>query len=70
MSHAKRVSNRRRRRNAVPIFSAAGVSLALAGTASAGTGGSAAEMPSQDTGALHEITLSEEDISDVSLATF
>jgi len=36
----------------------------------AGTGGPAADIPSADTAPRHEITLGEEEISDVSLATF
>ena len=48
----------------------AGMSLSLAGGASASTGGSAADMPSQNTSPRHEIFLGEEEISDVSLSTF
>jgi hypothetical protein len=45
------------------------VSLFLAGGASAGTGGSAAEAL-RDAAPPPEVTLNEEEISDVSLATF
>ena len=69
MSHAKQASKRRRRSKAVPVLGAAGLSL-LASGASAVTGGPAADMPTQNTGVSHEITLGEEEISDVSLATF
>jgi hypothetical protein len=44
--------------------------LALAGSASAGTSGPAADIASRDTAPRHEITLGEEELSDVSLATF
>jgi len=48
----------------------AGMSLALAGGASAKTSGSGVGIRSDDTAARHEITLPEEEISDVNLATF
>jgi hypothetical protein len=60
MSNAKQVSKRKRRACAVPLLGAAGLSLSLATGAPAATVGPAA----------HEITLGEEEISDVSLATF
>jgi hypothetical protein len=60
MSNAKHVSKRKSRACAVPLLGAAGLSLALASGAPAATVGPAA----------HEITLGEEEISDVSLATF
>jgi hypothetical protein len=63
MSHAKQASTKRKRSiNAVPVLSAAGLSLSLA---SAAIGRPAADMPTS-----HEITLCEEEISDVSLAKF
>jgi hypothetical protein len=58
MSHRKQPSKRR----FTPTLGAAGLSFSLA------TGISAAAT--QDTGVSHEVTLSEEEISDVSLATF
>ncbi len=70
MSHAKEASKRKRRRKAAPVLGAAGLSLSLASGASAAVGGLAAEMPTRNTGVSHEITLREEEISDVSLATF
>ena len=71
MSHAKQASTKRKRSiNAVPVLSAAGLSLSLASGASAAIGRPAADMPTPKTGMSHEITLSEEEISDVSLATF
>ena len=70
MSHAKQASKRKRRSKALPVLGAAGLSLSLASGASAVTGGPAADMPTRNTGESHEITLGEEEISDVSLATF
>jgi hypothetical protein len=70
MSHTKHTSKRKRARKAVPMLGVAGVSLVLAGSASAGTSGPAADIASRDTAPRHEITLGEEEISDVSLATF
>ena len=70
MAHAKQASRRKRRRTALPALGVAGVSLSLAGGASAATSGPATDIPSWDTAARHEIVLGEEEISDVSLATF
>ena len=60
MSPAKQASKRKSRACAVPLLGAAGLSLSLASGAPAATVGPTA----------HEITLGEEEISDVSLATF
>jgi hypothetical protein len=70
MANTKPDSKRRRRRKAVPALGLAGVSLAMAGGASASTEGTAADIPSQNTSLHHEIFLGEEELSDVSLATF
>jgi len=70
MAHAKQASKRKRRRTALPALGVAGVSLSLAGGASAATSGPAMDIPSRDTTASHEIALGDEEISDVSLATF
>jgi hypothetical protein len=70
MSHVKQASKRKHRACAVPLLGAAGLSLSLASGAPAATGGPVADMPTQNTGVGHEITLGEEEISDVSLATF
>jgi hypothetical protein len=71
MSHAKQASTKRKRSiNAVPVLSAAGLSLSLASGASAAIGRPAADVLTPKTGMSHEITLCEEKISDVSLATF
>ena len=63
MSNAKQTSKRKHRACAVPLLSAAGLSLSLASGASAGTGTAATDMPSQKTGVSHEVTLGEEEIS-------
>jgi len=68
MSHTKQASKRKRRTKAVPVLGAAGL-LSLAGGASATTV-PAADMPTQKIAPSHEITLGDEEISDVSLATF
>jgi hypothetical protein len=61
MSRAKQASKRKSRACAVPLLGAAGLSLSLASGAPAATVGPVLS---------HEITLGEEEISDVSLATF
>ena len=68
MARAKRASKRKRRRMAFPALGAAGVSLAMAGGASATV--PTANVPPRDTELRPVITLDEEEISDVSLATF
>jgi hypothetical protein len=70
MAHAKQASKRKRRSKALPVLGVAGVSLAMAGGASASTANSAADIQSQNTSPRHEIFLGEEEISDVSLSTF
>ena len=60
MSRAKQAPKRKHRACAIPLLGAAGLSLSLASGAPAATVGPAA----------HEITLGEEEISDVTLATF
>ena len=68
MARAKRTSKQKRRRMAFPALGAAGVSLAVAGGASATV--STANVPPRDTEFRPVITLDEEEISDVSLGTF
>ena len=60
MSRGKKTSKRKSRACAVPLLGAAGLSLSMVSGAPAATVGPTA----------HEITLDEEEISDVSLATF
>jgi hypothetical protein len=72
MSQSKQASKRKRRTKAVPVMGAAGL-FSLAGgvgAASAATGGPALDVPLQTITPSHEITLGEEELSDVSLATF
>jgi hypothetical protein len=69
MARAKQASKRNRRSKALPVLGIAGVSLAVAGGASASTGLSATDLP-QNTSPRHDIFLGEEEISDVSLSTF
>ena len=68
MAHAKRASKQKRRRIALPVLGATGVSLAVAGGAYATA--PTANVALQETTPLPAITLSEEEIADVSLATF
>ena len=72
MSHAKQASTKRKRSmKAVPALGAAGLSFALASGVPAVASGPAAEMLIGKNAAVsQEITLFEEEISDVSLATF
>lgn len=69
MAHPKQASKRKARRTTLPAFGAAGVSLAMAGSASAATAPTA-NAPSQDTAQHPVIFLGDEELSDVSLATF
>ena len=70
MARMKQVSKRKRRRRiGLPALGAAGVSLVMAGGASANA--PTANVPSlQDTSLRPAITLDEEEIADVSLGTF
>lgn len=70
MPGVKQASKRKRVTKSVPVWGAAGLTFSLVG------GASAAAVPTQDVPQTpniapgHEITLGEEEISDVSLATF
>src|ERR1700728_4444727 len=70
MSHAKHSSKRKSRSKTVPVLGIAGVSLAMAGGASASTSGPATDTLPQNSLPGHQMFLGEEEISDVSLATF
>jgi hypothetical protein len=70
MARSKNSSKRNGRKRAAPALGIAGVSLAMASGASASTAGSAVDVPAQNTAMHHELFLSEEEISDVSLSTF
>jgi hypothetical protein len=65
---SKRVLKSKRRRKALPALGVASVALSLASGASASTSEATTNIPS--TSQPHEIFLGEEEISDVSLATF
>jgi hypothetical protein len=68
MSHAKQASKRKRRSKAVPALGAAGL-LSLAGGASV-QAAPAANMPVRMIEPGHEMLLGDEEVADVSLATF
>jgi hypothetical protein len=70
MPRTKQTSKRSRQKDALPVLGAVGVSLSLASGASAAPAVPATEAPSQGIIPNHQITLSEEEIADVSLATF
>jgi hypothetical protein len=70
MSRTKKTSKRSRVKTALPAFGVAGVSLAIAGGASAAIPATAVDAQSQNASPRHEIFLGEEEISDVSLSTF
>ena len=57
------------KRKVVPVLGAAGLSLSLVGGASA-AGAQVADALTQNSVVSHEITLGEEEIADVNLATF
>ena len=67
---SKRSSKSKRRSKALPALGFAGVSLSMASGACASTGEAMANTPPTSQSQSHEIFLGEEEISDVSLATF
>jgi hypothetical protein len=69
MPQKKQASKRKRRNETVPVVGVVGVSLSLAGGASAATAVPTADTPSQNT-VPPQVLLSEEEIADVSLGTF
>jgi len=69
MARAKQASKRKQRRAALPAVGAAGMSLAMAGGASAAVAPTP-DLPSTHTALPPAFFLGEEEISDVSLATF
>jgi hypothetical protein len=70
MASSKQASKPNRRSKAVPVLGAAGLSLSLAGGASASTSTAATDITPPNVSPNHEIFLGEEEISDVSLSTF
>src|SRR5262245_65052088 len=68
---AMRKARQKHLKKAVPVAGVVGVSMALAGSASAtGNVGAAPDVPLRDAAAGPKITFSEEEIMDVSLGTF
>ena len=70
MSQTKQIAKRKRRRKAVPVLGAASLSLSLAGGASAALGPTSATATAASAPPAQQMTLHEEEISDISLATF
>jgi hypothetical protein len=70
MSRAKQTSKRKRRSNAVPVLRAAGLSLTLASGASLANPAPSLDTMTRNAGQGREIVLHEEEIFDLSLATF
>jgi hypothetical protein len=65
----KTASKRKLRTKVVPVIGA-GLSLSLASGVSAATGGPSSNLLTQNAAVSHELTLLEEEICDVTLATF
>jgi len=71
LAATKQAAKRKRVKKAVPVMGAVGVSLSLAGGASAaGVVGPTASTPLPFAGPGPAVTFSEEEIADVSLGTF
>jgi hypothetical protein len=70
MATAKQTTNKKRRSKAGPVLGAAGLSLSLAGAASAATGMAAQNVVTRPALVGHAVTLRDEEVADVSLATF
>jgi hypothetical protein len=70
MSQTKQTSKRKRRRKTIPLLGAAGLSLSLAGGVSAAATHQSAVSPANGANTIREARIAEEEISDVSLATF
>ena len=70
MPQVKQTSRRKHRSKALPVLGAAGLSLSLASTASAVPGGPAVNLSTSGNGDGNQVFLGEEEIADVSLATF
>ncbi len=70
MSRAKQASTRKRNRKTLALLGTAGLSLSLVSGISAASAAPAADAPTRNAVVTHEITLCEEEISDVTLATY
>jgi len=69
MARKSNASNRNSLKDVAPLLGAVGA-LSFAGAASAATTGPAMDAPSLDNPQNHQIAIGEEELSDVSLATF
>jgi len=70
MRQVKQASKRKRMAKSVPVLGAAGLTFSLVGGASAAVAPTTDAAKSPALGLGHEFTLGEEEIADVSLATF
>jgi hypothetical protein len=70
MPRVKQASKKKHVTKAAPVMGAAGLTLSLVGGASAAAVPTANVQPLPNIAPGHEVTLGEEEISDVSLATF
>ncbi len=70
MRQVKQASKRKRMAKSVPVLGAAGLTFSLVGGASAAVAPTTDEAKTPILGLGHEFTLGEEEIADVSLATF
>src|SRR5580692_1108141 len=70
MAQKKQSTKQKRLKKALPVLGIAGVSFSLVGGAAASASAPTADIPSQNTSPRQEIFLGEEELSDVSLATF
>ena len=70
LPHPDEAPQRKRRGNAVPVLGVAGLSSSLASAASAAISGMSAGLPARITPGSQQMTLHDEEIIDVSLATF
>src|SRR6202051_4871677 len=70
MAQKKQSTKQQRLKKALPVLGIAGVSFSLVGGAAASASAPTADIPSQNTSPRQEIFLGEEELSDVSLATF
>src|ERR1700685_1746699 len=70
MAQKKQSTKQERLKKALPVLGIAGVSFSLVGGATASASAPTADLPSQNTSPRQEIFLGEEELSDVSLATF
>jgi hypothetical protein len=70
MPQPNEAPQRKRRRKAVPILGVAGLSLSLASGVSAAVGGTSVDMVARTAPVSQQMTLRDEEIIDVSLATF